>query len=74
MLLHPYFNFDDATFSATDFFNDPAVKLTTSIYKNLGKVHENTANYDEVRLSLESLFIKYEVYMSIESIKVVGNA
>lgn len=47
LLLHPYFNFDDATFSATDFFNDPAVKLTTSIYKNLGKVHENTANYDE---------------------------
>ena len=47
LLLHPYFNFDDATFSTADFFNDPAVKLTTSIYKNLGKVHENTANYDE---------------------------
>ena len=29
---------------------------------------------DEVHLSLESPFIKYEVYMSIGNIKVVANA
>ena len=34
----------------------------------------NTANFDEVHLSLESPFIKYEVYMSIGNIKVVANA
>eukprot|EP00116_Pleurobrachia_bachei_P011076 sb/3471338/ len=47
LLLHPYFNLEEETFTAADFFNDPAVKLLTSIYKNLGKVHESTSNYDD---------------------------
>jgi len=47
LLLHPYFSFDDETFSGPDFFNDPAVKLLTAIYKNLGKVHETVGNYDD---------------------------
>ena len=47
LLLHPYFSFDDETFSGPDFFNDPAVKLLTCIYKNLGKVHETVGNYDD---------------------------
>ena len=47
LLLHPYFDFDEENFSGSDFFNTPAVKLLTSIYKNLGKVHEANTNDDE---------------------------